>query len=97
MRRLKLISVAIPAILVASFSITPASSAGPGTLADSAYAQSYGANGGTNVFATTQRVSCYRPEVPFAVNGVPNDGFSGDTACRGATSREDVGDCGYST
>ena len=97
MRRLKLISVAIPAILVASFSITPASSAGPGTLADSAYAQSYGANGVTNVFATTQRVSCYRPEVPFAVNAGPNDGFSGETACPGATTGEDIGAGGYAT
>src|SRR2546428_3063126 len=97
MRRLKLISVAIPAILVASFSITPASSAGPGTLADSAYAQSYAANGVTNVFATTQRVSCYRPEVPVAVNAGPNDGFSGETACPGATTGEDIGAGGYAT
>src|SRR5260370_4315033 len=58
MRRLRLVSIAIPAILVASFSITPASASGAGvgivpqgTQSDAAYAQSGAANHVKNVFA----------------------------------------------
>jgi hypothetical protein len=90
MRRLRLISIAIPAILVASFSITPVSSAPARTQPDTAYEQSFSANGVTNVLATSQ-VSCYRPEVPYIVNNGPNDGYSGETACPGATTGEDTG------
>jgi len=85
-RKLKLVSLAIPAVLVASFSITPVSAAGT----DWAYAQSFQANGVKNVYATTQ-TSCYRPEVPYPTNAGPNDGFSGETACPGATTGEDTG------
>lgn len=97
MKRPRLVALAIPAILVASFSITPASSAGPRTQTDDAYAQSFSASGVTNVFATTQRISCYRPEVPFGANAGPNDGFSGETACPGATTGEDIGTTAYPT
>jgi len=86
MRRLRLISIAIPAILVASFSITPTSASG----ADWAYAQSFQTNGVKNVYATTQ-TSCYRPEVPYMANAGPNDGFSGETACPGANTGENTG------
>ena len=86
MRRLKLVSIAIPVVLVVSFSITPASAAET----DWAYAQSFQANNVKNVFATTQ-TSCYRPEVPYATNAGPNDGFSGETACPGANTGEDTG------
>ncbi len=97
MQRPRLVALAIPAVLVASFSITPASSAGAATPNDAAYAQSFLTSGVTNVFATTQRISCYRPEVPFAANAGPNDGFSGETACPGATTGEDVGTTAYPT
>jgi hypothetical protein len=97
MQRPRLVALAIPAILVASFSITPASSAAAGTQTDAAYAQSFLTNGVSNVFATTQRISCYRPEVPFAANAGPNDGFSGETACPGATTGEDIGTTAYPT
>jgi hypothetical protein len=100
-RKLKLISLAVPAILVASFSITPASAAGSGvgnvpqgTQADSAYAHSAVTHQVTNVFATTQLTSCYRPEVPYAGNLGPTagDGYSGETACgNAATTGEDTG------
>jgi hypothetical protein len=44
------------------------------------------------VFATTQQTSCYTPEVPYAVNDGPNDGYSGESACNGAaTTGEDLG------
>jgi len=46
----------------------------------------------TNIFATTGRVSCYRPEVSAATfNDGPNDGYSGESACPGATTGEDTG------
>src|SRR5260370_1888694 len=84
-RKLKLVSLAIPAVLVASFSITPVSAAGT----DWAYAQSFQANGVKNVYATTQ-TSCYRPEVPYPTNAGPNDGFSGETADPHPTTRKNT-------
>ena len=93
MRKIRLVSLAIPAILVASFSITSASAA------TSAYEQSFQANGVKNVYATTQ-TSCYRPEVPYAANAGSNDGFSGETTCPPAvaTTGEDTGAAGqYAT
>ena len=92
MRKLRLFSLAVPAVLVASFSLTPMSSAAAGTQTDTAYARSFWVNGVKNVYATTQ-TSCYRPEVPYAASGFPNDGFTGETACppAGATTGEDTG------
>jgi hypothetical protein len=67
-----------------------------GTQLDSAYALS--ASTVSNVFATTQKVSCYRPEVPYFVNNGPNDGYSGMSACSGAaTTGEDIGLTPYPT
>jgi hypothetical protein len=87
-RKLKLVSLAVPAVLVASFSITPASAAGT----DWAYAQSFQTNGVKNVFATTQRTSCYTPEVPYFGNLGPNDGYDGMSPCAGAANTgENVG------
>jgi hypothetical protein len=63
-----------------------------GTQANSAYANSFKANKVTNVFATTQRTSCYTPEVPYTVNDGPNDGYSGESPCNGAaTTGENLG------
>jgi hypothetical protein len=67
-----------------------------GTQSDAAYATSVASHSVSNVFATTQRVSCYRPEVPYGVsdgpNDGPNDGYSGESACGGtATTGEDTG------
>jgi hypothetical protein len=48
----------------------------------------------TNVFATTQQVSCYRPEVPAPFNLGPALGYDGESACPGATTGEDTGAAG---
>jgi len=67
-----------------------------GTQTDTAYASSFTTNNVTNVFATTQKISCYTPEVPYAQNNGPNDGYSGESACNGAANTgEDLGP--YST
>lgn len=62
---------------------------GPQT--DKAYAQSVQSAHVSNVFATTQRVSCYRPEVAAPYNNGPALGYSGESACPGATTGEDTG------
>jgi hypothetical protein len=63
-----------------------------GTQSDAAYAASYALAGVTNVSATTQKTSCYRPEVPYFTSLGPNDGFSGMSACGGASNTgEDTG------
>src|SRR5207247_7399947 len=67
--------------LVPTFLFTHAkvAAAGPGvgnipqgTQTNTAYANSFTANKVTNVFATTQRTSCYTPEVPYGVSDGPN-------------------------
>jgi hypothetical protein len=63
-----------------------------GTQSNKAYANSFTANSVTNVDATTQQTSCYTPEVPYAANDGPNDGYSGESKCNGAaTTGEDLG------
>ncbi len=63
-----------------------------GTQADTSYANSVKTSHVTNVFATTQQTSCYTPEVPYTtVSDGPNDGYSGESACPGATTGEDLG------
>src|SRR5256886_7711045 len=65
-----------------------------GTQSDRAYAKS-GAYRVTNVLATTQRTSCYTPEVPFFTSLAPANGYDGMTECTGANTGEDRGP--YST
>src|SRR2546425_4158799 len=55
-----------------------------GPQSNAAYARSVKLSGVTNVFATTQQTSCYTPEVPYAANAGPNDGYTGESACNGA-------------
>ncbi|GCE06939.1 sialidase family protein [Dictyobacter aurantiacus] len=63
-----------------------------GTQTNATYARSVTTHNVTNVFATTQQTSCYTPEVPYGVSDGPNDGYSGETACNGAsTTGEDQG------
>src|SRR5712691_11613728 len=59
-----------------------------GTQADATYAASVTA---TNVFATTQKTSCYRPEVQAPFNDGPDNGYTGETPCPGANTGEDTG------
>ncbi|HET9847170.1 MAG TPA: hypothetical protein VFR68_01275 [Candidatus Dormibacteraeota bacterium] len=100
MKRRSLISLAIPVFLAAFNGASPASASldpGVGNVPqgpqpDTVYADSFKTNGVGNVFATTQRVSCYRPEVDAsALNNGPNDGYSGESACPGDTTGEDTG------
>jgi len=99
-RKLRLISLAIPAILAASFSVTPTAAAvldpGVGNVIQGThnpnYMNSVNAFGVTNQFVTNQQVSCYRPEVSAAAfNDGPNDGYTGESACPGATTGENTG------
>jgi hypothetical protein len=63
-----------------------------GIQTDAAFAASFKSNHVNNVFATTQRVSCYTPEVPYAGNLGPTDGYTGETLCGGsATTGENLG------
>jgi hypothetical protein len=99
MRRFALVLSAVPTlVLYAVVGPVPAGAVDPGvgsvpqgTQTDASYAASFAANHVTNTFATTQRVSCYTPEVPFAVSNGPNDGYTGESACPGATTGEDLG------
>jgi hypothetical protein len=98
MRRHRLLVLAAPILLVTSFlGTTPAAASGVGNLpqgtqSDSAYAASSAKHNVTNVFATTQQTSCYRPEVPYFGNLGPIDGYSGMSPCGGAaTTGENTG------
>ena len=101
------IGIVIPASLGLAPSSTSSASAGvdpgignvpQGTQSDQAYRDSFAANGVTNVFVTSQQVSCYRPEVPLLVSNGPNDGYTGEVPCPGATTHEETGgDRPYST
>ena len=63
-----------------------------GAQTDAAFADSFKANHVTNIFATAQKISCYTPEVPFAGNLGPTDGYTGETPCNGsANTGEDLG------
>src|ERR1700675_4938115 len=98
MKRHRLLALAAPAVLVASlFGSTPAAASGvgnvpQGTQTDAAYAASAAKFGVSNVFATSQQTSCYRPEVPFFGNLGPANVYSGMSPCNGAaTTGEDTG------
>jgi hypothetical protein len=65
-----------------------------GTQTDAAFAASYAAKGVTNVSATTQKVSCYAPEVVYRDSLTPADGYldGGMDDCAGDdTTGEDLG------
>jgi hypothetical protein len=57
-----------------------------GTQSDADYAGSVTAAGIGNVFATTQKVSCYTPEVPYFTSNGPAEGYSGMSPCGGAST-----------
>jgi hypothetical protein len=105
MRRHRLLLSATPLLLLVSLATgSPVSASGgppQGTQSDAAYAASAAAHGVTNVFATTQRVSCYRPEDPYfgtLAGATGLDGYSGMSACNGAaTTGENTGASPYSS
>ena len=89
MRRHRLLVLATPVLLLASLLASPsvaAASQTTGTQSDAAYAASAVGHGVTNVFATSQKTSCYTPEVPYFTNLGPNDGYDGMTPCAGAAN-----------
>jgi hypothetical protein len=95
--------IVVPLFLIAAIFGSPTALASTGvgnipqgTQADAAYAASAAANTVTNVFATTQRVSCYRPEDPYFGNLGPSNGYTGMSACgASATTGEDSGATPY--
>jgi hypothetical protein len=66
-----------------------------GSQSDTDYAASAASHGVTNVFATSMRTSCYRPEVPYTPTLAGVDGYSGMSPCTIATTREDTGATPY--
>src|SRR5438132_12455096 len=63
-----------------------------GAQTDASFADSFRLNHVTNVFATTQKISCYTPEVPYSGNLGPTNGYTGETPCNGsANTGEDLG------
>src|SRR5947207_8926809 len=102
MRRVQLASLLVPVILAIASGPAPAAAATGAvvgnvpqrTQSDWAYAGSFAKNGVTNVLATTQQTSCYRPEVPFFTVGEAR-GYTGMTECPGATTTEDIGKTAY--
>jgi len=101
MRRLSFLTFAVPIFgAAAGFGLMSASAGSApgvgvvpqGRQADSSYASSYKRAHVTNVDATTQKISCYTPEVPYFSSLAPNEGYSGMSACGGAsTTGENLG------
>src|SRR5438876_11889724 len=90
---MKNIAAVVAAFAVAFAATTAAAAAAAppqGSQSDAAFAASYAANGVVNVSATTQRVSCYAPEVPYPTALSAADGYpgGGETPCPGATTGE---------
>src|SRR3979411_638250 len=90
MRRRRLLAFATPIYLLASLATSPPVLA----QSDDAYTASYLTNGVKNVFATSQKISCYRPEVPYP-DSLTGNGYTGMSACPGATTGEDIGATKY--
>jgi len=99
MNKRSFVYLAVSTLTLISFSRGRAIAAGAGvgnipqgTQSNKVYANSFTGNDVTNVFATTQQTSCYTPEVPYAANDGPNDGYSGESPCNGAsTTGENLG------
>ena len=87
---LPILLIFVPTFLFAQAKVAAAGSGvgnvPQGTQTNTTYANSFMTRKVTNVFATTQQTSCYTPEVPYAANDGPNDGYSGESTCNGATT-----------
>src|SRR6266850_8542562 len=95
-RRTTLVTLAVVAIV--ALAAVPASTTSPGIgnlpqgiQSDRSYANSSAKYGVTNVLATTQRTSCFTPEVAFFTSLAPANGYDGMTSCTGANTDEDLG------
>jgi hypothetical protein len=68
-----------------------------GTQTDASFAASFSSNHVTNVFATTQKTSCYTPEVPYSgslagTDSGQDDGYTGEALCNNkANTGENLG------
>jgi hypothetical protein len=84
---------ALAVVVVIGPAATAAGGPPQGTQTNDAFVASYAGSSVSNVFATTQRVSCYRPEVDYTGALPVNQGYpdGGTTACPGATTGEDQG------
>jgi hypothetical protein len=96
LRRTSLVTLAIVAII--ALAAVPASTASPGignvpqgSQSDRSYANSATTYGVRNVLATTQRTSCYTPEVPYFTSLAPVNGYDGMTTCTRADTGEALG------
>ncbi len=92
LRRTALVGFAVFAMLTLSASPGSTMPAPPqGIQGDASYAASFAAKGVRNTTATTQRTSCYTPEVPYFTSDAPNNGYTGMSACSGANTGEALG------
>ncbi|HYU62478.1 MAG TPA: sialidase family protein [Verrucomicrobiae bacterium] len=75
-------------LALAALSLVPtgAQAVASATQSDGAYAASFTSNGVTNVFATTQRTSCFTPEAPYFTSNGPTNGYTGMSPCNGASN-----------
>jgi len=80
------IALTVIALTMLASSTGTTASVPQGTQSDKDYAKSFARYGVTNVVATTQRTSCYTPEVPFSTSDGPNDGYTGMSDCLGASN-----------
>src|SRR5438094_9394247 len=90
MNRFAAMVAAVGAALAAATAAAAAPAPPQGTQSNDAFADSYAAQSVVNVSATTERVSCYAPEVPYPTALTAADGYpgGGETACPGATTGE---------
>jgi hypothetical protein len=90
MNRFAAMVAAVGVALAAAMAAAAAPAPPQGTQSNAAFAASYAAKGVVNVSATTERVSCYAPEVPYPTALTAADGYpgGGETACPGATTGE---------
>lgn len=97
MIRLRILSIAavLAALLLATLAPVAAAGGPPqGVQTDAAFAASYQSNAVVNVSATSQRTSCYAPELPYFDGLTPADGYldGGGSLCNGASNTgEDLG------
>ena len=92
LRRTVLAGFATIALLALSATPGVTTAAPPqGTQSDASYASSYQAMSVQNVSATTQRTSCYTPEVAYFTSDGPTNGYTGMSSCPGATTGEAPG------
>jgi hypothetical protein len=84
---------ALAGLLVLGPAATGAAGPPQGTQTNAAFAGSYAAANVASVSATTQRTSCYRPEVSYAGTLPAAAGYpgGGSTPCPGATTGENEG------